>query len=589
MAKKIMSILTTIRQHCQVALAQAFPLQDALAQNFLEITEATQKKFGDYQCNSAMKLSKIFKLPPLAIATAITQQILQNDGNNSLKIFQQVEVVNPGFINFTLNPQYIQQCINQQLQDKRQGVTLVANPEKVVIDFSSPNIAKEMHVGHLRTTIIGDCIARVLEFIGHDVLRLNHVGDWGTQFGMLIAYIKEQYQQPEHIKLNLTELATCYRQSKEKFDADPIFKQTAQQEVVALQSGDPYAHSIWQQICKISAVAYQEIYDLLDIKIIERGESFYNPFLADIIKTLAQKNLLRISNGAKCVDVAGMYNREGEPLPLIVQKSDGGYNYATTDLAALQHRANVEHGTWLIYVIDAGQSQHLQMVFNVARQAELCQPAVKLDHVAFGLVLRADGKKFKTRSGDTEKLMDLLTTAIDKAKVLLHSRNPELTETELDALAKTLGLNAIKYADLSTNRTHDYAFSYEKMLQFEGNTAAFLAYACVRIQSIKRKLSIDMAHLMQDHTIMLQEPAEVELALHACKFADCITTLTKELLPNRLTDYLFNLAEKFHAFFHQCKVVGSPHEASRLLLCEATLQVLYRGFGLLGLTMLDKM
>lgn len=588
--KITMSILNTIKSLCQTAVTQAFINQSTqIPDNIMDLTEATQKKFGHYQCNSAMKLSKILQLPPITIADLIKTELLKNDANASPMVFKQIDIVPPGFINFTLHEQYLEQYINKQLRDPRQGVALVTAPQKVIVDFSSPNIAKEMHVGHLRSTIIGDCIARLLTFVGHEVLRLNHIGDWGTQFGMLIAYLKDKYQDPMHLKLDLSELATCYKAAKEKFDADPAFKTIAQQEVVALQGGDAYARAIWHKLCDTSKLAYQEIYQLLDIEITDRGESFYNPLLADVVKELAVKNLLTTSDGATCVYVDGLSNRQGEPLPLIVKKSDGGYNYATTDLAAIKHRAEIEKGDWLIYVTDAGQSQHFQMVFQVARKADLCDPNVKLDHVPFGLVLRGDGKKFKTRSGDTEKLMDLLTTAITKAKILLQARNQALSAAELDRAAKHLGLNAVKYSDLSNNRINNYTFNYENMLQFEGNTAAFLSYAAVRIKSIQRKTQTDIANLLTTSNITLQEPAEIELALHACKFEDAIIAATKELLPNRLTDYLFNLAEKFHAFFHQCRVTGTPEQNSRLLLCEAVAQILTRGFHLLGLTPLEQM
>ena len=406
---------------------------------------------------------------------------------------------------------------------------------------------------------------------------------------MLIAYLKQQYQDPTQINLTLNILATCYRAAKEKFDTDPEFKTISQKEVVALQGGDAYSKAIWQQLCETSKLAYQEIYDLLDVEIIARGESFYNPFLADVVQELAAKNLLTTSNGATCVYVDGLSNRQGEPLPLIVQKSDGGYNYATTDLAAIKHRVEVEKGDWLIYLTDAGQSQHFQMVFQVARKAGFCRPQVKLDHIPFGLVLRADGQKFKTRSGDTEKLMDLLTTAITEAKILLQERNQELSEPELNNAAKHLGINAVKYSDLSNNRINNYTFSYEKMLQFEGNTAAFLSYAAVRIKSIQKKTQANIAELLATNNIKLEDPAEIELALHACKFEDAITAASTELLPNRLTDYLFNLAEKFHAFFHQCRVTNTSEQNSRLLLCEAVAQILDQGFHLLGLTPLEKM
>lgn len=590
----MMNFINNIKKLCSQAIQQNYGQQ--LSQlsveqlmELIEVTPATSKQFGHYQCNSAMKLTKLLQKPPRKIAEELQTSLLALDQQvANPNMFSNIEIAGPGFINFTLHNNYLEQCINAQLHDPRQGVAATTAPQKIIVDFSSPNIAKEMHVGHLRSTIIGDCLARILSFIGHNVLRLNHLGDWGTQFGMLIAYLKQHFADPSHTNLNLSELLTCYRSAKQQFDEDPDFKATAQQEVVKLQNGDRLAKEIWQEICHISSVAYQEIYSLLDITIIDRGESFYNEMLPEVIKQLEQANLVQVSDGAKCIYLDGFINRHGEPLPLIIQKADGGFNYATTDLAAIWHRTKVEQADWIIYVVDSGQAQHLAMVFAAAQQAKFfnAKPA-KLDHVAFGLVLGQDGKKFRTRSGDTERLMDLLTTAIAKAKQLLLQRDPNIDPLELQKLAKQLGINAIKYADLANNRINDYVFSYDKMLQFEGNTAAFLSYAYVRIQSIKRKVGIDIATITEK--ISLTDPYEVDLALHICQFSDCLQATVKELLPNRLTDYIYRLSEKFHAFFHQCRVEGSPQQNSRLLLCEATTQVLARGFALLGLTPMEKM
>lgn len=552
---------------------------------YQEISPATNPKFGHYQFNGAMKLSKSLNLPPRDIANQIRDKLIHNP------MFASIEVAGPGFINFTLSSAYLSSLVNQQLADPRLGCELVGHKQRVVIDFSSPNIAKEMHVGHLRSTIIGDCIARTLEFTGHDILRLNHVGDWGTQFGMLITFLKREYTKQQIENLTLTDLVTAYKQAKLIFDQDADFKQQAQQAVVALQQGNQESFAIWQAICAISRTAFEEIYQVLDIKLLERGESFYNPFLPAIIRDLENKQLITISDGAKCVYLNGFTSRTGEALPLIVQKSDGGYNYATTDLAALKHRTEQEHGTWLIYVTDAGQSQHFSMVFAAARLAGYYDPAkVRIDHVPFGLVLRADGKKFQTRAGETEKLIDLLNQAVSTAKGLLLQRDyPDITPEELDNMAQVLGINAIKYADLANNRTSDYTFSFERMLQFEGNTAAFLLYAYVRVQSIKRKINLDVNNLIKTDKINLQAPEEIDLGLHLLRFPEIISNFSQELLPNRLTDYLFNLAEKFHGFFHNCRVEGTPEQNSRLLLCEAVAQVLNKGFDLLGIKPLSKM
>jgi arginyl-tRNA synthetase len=587
-----MNFSSLLKKHCVTALIQTFPNQASECAALIEITQATQQKFGHYQLNSAMKLSKILNENPRQIAEKLVATLKATPASATL--FANIEIAGPGFINFTLEHQFLAKRIHAQLQDPRLGVPTPEQPLKVIIDFSSPNIAKEMHVGHLRSTIIGDCIARVLTFAGHSVLRLNHVGDWGTQFGMLIAHLKTvlpEINNPSPPNIDLSDLVMWYKASKKCFDEDPEFKKQSQMEVVALQSGEENAIRIWKHICTISRKAYQNIYDLLDIDITERGESFYNPYLASVIADLEQKNLLKTSDGAKCIYLEGFTNREGDPLPLILQKSDGAYNYATTDMAALRHRVQDEKGNWLIYVIDSGQSLHLEMVFEAAKLAGYYDPnKARIDHVAFGLVLDAEGKKFKTRSGETERLIDLLETAIIKAREKLLEHNQDMIETELQVSAKILGINAVKYADLSSNRLSDYAFSYEKMLKFEGNTAAFLLYAYVRIRSIQRKVHIDMASLIADNTpIALEEPIEISLGLLICQFSEILDNCTRELFPNRLTDYLFRLAEKFHMFFHQCRVEGSTQQSSRLLLCEAVAQVLHQGIILLGLKPLDRM
>lgn len=582
-----------IRQYCEAALKQAFPdtiSEEAVAA--LEISSATQEQFGHYQLNSAMRLAKLWGQQPRAIAQKLVQALQESSDSSST--FQKIEIAGPGFINFTLHPKFLANTLTNQLTDPKLGVATLKNPRKVVIDFSSPNIAKEMHVGHLRSTIIGDCIARTLEFLGHDVLRLNHVGDWGTQFGMLIAHLKSvlpEIVEPTPPPVDLSDLVRWYKDAKKRFDEDPDFKKQAQLEVVALQGGEPTTTRAWEHICAISRKAYQEIYDILDIDLIERGESFYNPWLPSLVEALEQKGIVEISDGAKCIYLDGFTNRDGEKLPLILQKSDGGFNYATTDMAALQHRLNTEKGNWLIYVTDAGQGLHFSMVFEAGKKAEFYQPDdVRLDHVPFGLVLKPDGKKFKTRSGDTERLMDLLLVAISKAKERLVKHDPNLPEPELDASAQVLGINAIKYADLCSNRLSNYIFNYDKMLKFEGNTAAFLLYAYVRIQSIKRKVQADPLTLINQHTTLeLNESSEIALALLVCQFSEILETFEKDLLPNRLTDYLHRLAEKFHEFFHQCRVEGSPQQNSRLLLCESVGQVIRQGMTLLGLKPLERM
>lgn len=588
-----MTLSNLLKQQCQQAVAEAFPAKVAeLNLASLEITEATQPQFGHYQFNNAMKFSKTLGENPRQIAEKIVKAL--KNLPDTAAIFSAIEIAGPGFINFSFNSNFISKTLQAQCKDPRLGVSPPPKPLKVILDFSSPNIAKEMHVGHLRSTIIGDCLAKILTFMGHQVLCLNHVGDWGTQFGMLIAYVKKilpAITDPAPPHVDLGSLATWYQASKKQFDEDPAFKKEAQQAVVALQSGEETSKRAWEHICAISRAAYQHIYDLLDVHLIERGESFYNSMLAPVIQQLEQQNLLTLSDGAKCIYLDGFINREGEPLPLILQKSDGGYNYATTDMAALQHRIQKEYGDWLIYVTDAGQALHFQMVFAASEKARIYDSQkVRIDHVPFGLVLKTDGKKFQTRSGKTERLIDLLQTAIEHAKQKLKEHNPDISATDLEVAAKVLGINAVKYADLSCHRLSDYVFSYDKMLQFEGNTAAFLLYAYVRIQGIQRKVNVDIATLFTNNTpIVLEEPAEIALALLVCQFNETLENCARELLPNRLTDYLYRLAEKFHGFFHQCRVEGSPNQNSRLLLCFATAQVLRQGLLLLGLKPLERM
>lgn len=550
-----------------------------------EITPSTQPQFGHYQCNNALKLAKELKKSPREVA----QKIIDAWNPDSAMIAK-MEIAGPGFINIFLTPEFISSEINKVLHDPRLGVPLPHPKERIIVEFSSPNIAKELHVGHLRSTIIGDCLARVFEFLGHDVLRLNHIGDWGTQFGMLITYMRDHVPEVLEGKkqTDLVSLMQWYRASKKCFDQDPEFKKRSQLQVVKLQGGDEVSLAAWTMICDISRIAFQEIYNLLDIKLVERGESFYNPFLPGIVEDLEKRGLITVSDGAKCIYLEGFVGRDDTPLPMIIQKSDGGYNYDTTDMAAIRQRIEKENADRIIYVTDAGQSLHFQMLFKAAEKAGYLDPKkVRVDHVPFGVVLGADGTKFKTRSGDTERLIDLLFEAVKQAKVILHERLPELSEKELNHTAEVLGIDAVKYADLSSHRIKDYVFSYERMLRFEGNTAAFLLYAYVRIQSIKRKVGKDISSIKDK--INLEHPTEIDLALHLRRFGETLQAVAEELLPNRLAEYLYTLAEKFHAFFRDCRVEGTPQEGSRLLLCEATGRILHQGLEILGLKTLNKM
>ncbi|MDH6055241.1 arginine--tRNA ligase [Umezakia ovalisporum] len=558
------------------------------------LVPASNPKFGDYQANVALSLSKRLGQQPRAIASAIAEKLDVSD------FCETPEIAGPGFINFKLKITHLEAQLNAIQADSRLGIPKAKTPKREIVDFSSPNIAKEMHVGHLRSTIIGDCIARILEFRGHDVLRLNHVGDWGTQFGMLIAYLREVY--PEALTtanaLDIKDLVSFYRQAKQRFDEDQAFQETARQEVVRLQAGAEDTLHAWKLLCEQSRREFQVIYDLLDVQVTERGESFYNPLLAAVVEDLAKSGLLLENQGAKVVFLEGFANREGEPLPLIVQKSDGGYNYATTDLAALCYRIQKDEAKRIIYVTDAGQTNHFAQFFQVARKAGWVPDDVELVHVPFGLVLGEDGKKFKTRSGDTVKLRDLLDEAVIRARADLERRlqeeEREETEAFISKVAQVVGISAVKYADLSQNRTSDYIFSYDKMLDLRGNTAPYMLYAYARIQGISRKAGINFSELGENVQVLLQHETESALAKYLLLLDEVISSVEQELLPNRLGEYLYELSKKFNQFYDRNQGVrvletDEPLRTSRLVLCDLTARTLKLGLSLLGIPVLERM
>ncbi|MBF2067194.1 MAG: arginine--tRNA ligase [Calothrix sp. C42_A2020_038] len=561
-----------------------------LAGTDVMLVPTNNPKFGDYQANLALPLAKKLKQQPRAVAQAIVDKL------DILDICEAPEIAGPGFINLRLKTEYLEAQLSAIHADARLGVPLSENPKREIVDFSAPNIAKEMHVGHLRSTIIGDSIARILEFKGHDVLRLNHVGDWGTQFGMLITYLREVY--PEALTtanaLDIGDLVEFYKKAKARFDADEKFQETARLEVVRLQAGAEDTTHAWNLLCEQSRKEFQVIYDLLDINLIERGESFYNPYLSAVVKDLETAGLLEESDGAKVVFLEGFTNKEGNPLPLIVQKSDGGYNYATTDLAALRHRIQQEGAKRLIYVTDAGQANHFAGVFQVARRAGWIPDDVEIVHVPFGLVLGEDGKKFKTRSGDTVRLRDLLDEAVTRARVDLETRLKEAgnkeTEEFIAHTSQVVGISAVKYADLSQNRTTDYKFSFDRMLSLKGNTAPYMLYAYARVKSIGREGNIDYAAL-GTAKILLREETEFTLAKHILQLTEVINIVEQELLPNRLCEYLYDLSDKFNKFYENCPVLKSeePVRTSRLALCDLTARTLKLGLSLLGIQVLERM
>lgn len=581
-----------LKHQFEQALVAAFGAEYAGVDPIL--VPASNPKFGDYQANVALSLSKKLGKQPRQIASAIADKL------DVSEICELPDIAGPGFINLKLKTAYLEAQLNAIQSDSRLGIPTAKTPQREVVDFSSPNIAKEMHVGHLRSTIIGDSIARILEFLGHDVLRLNHVGDWGTQFGMLIAYLREVY--PEALTtanaLDIGDLVSFYRKAKQRFDTDEAFQETARQEVVRLQAGAEDTLHAWKLLCEQSRQEFQVIYDLLGVQVTERGESFYNPLLPGIVEDLEKTGLLVENQGAKCVFLEGFTNREGEPLPLIVQKSDGGYNYATTDLAALRYRIQKDEAKRIIYVTDAGQSNHFAQFFQVARKAEWIPDDVELVHVPFGLVLGEDGKKFKTRSGDTVRLRDLLDEAVSRARadleVRLKEEQREETEEFINNVAEIVGISAVKYADLSQNRTSNYIFSYDKMLDLKGNTAPYMLYAYARIQGISRKGDINFNELGENTKFLLQHETELALAKYLLQLDEVISNVEQDLLPNRLCEYLYELSKKFNQFYDKDRGVPiltaeEPLRTSRLVLCDLTARTLKLGLSLLGIQVLERM
>ncbi|MEH2149053.1 arginine--tRNA ligase [Nostoc sp.] len=577
-----------LKEQVQQALVAAFGADLAGVDPIL--VPASNPKFGDYQANVALSLSKKLGKQPRAIAGAIALKL------DVSEICEPPEIAGPGFINLKLKTAYLEAQLKAIQADPRLGVPAAKTPKREIVDFSSPNIAKEMHVGHLRSTIIGDSIARILEFQGHDVLRLNHVGDWGTQFGMLITYLREVF--PEALTtanaLDIGDLVSFYRKAKLRFDTDEAFQETARQEVVRLQAGAEDTLHAWKLLCEQSRREFQVIYELLDIKLTERGESFYNPLLSGVVEDLDKSGLLVENQGAKCVFLEGFTNREGEPLPLIVQKSDGGYNYATTDLASLRYRIQQDQAKRIIYVTDAGQGNHFAQFIQVARKAGWIRDDVELVHVPFGLVLGEDGKKFKTRSGDTVRLRDLLDEAVSRAhadlKTRLQKEERQETEEFINEVARVVGISAVKYADLSQNRTSNYIFSYDKMLDLKGNTAPYMLYVYARIHGISRKGDINFKEL-GNNAVLLQHETELALAKYLLQLDEVISSVEQDLLPNRLCEYLFELSQKFNQFYDRCPILQAeePQRTSRLVLCDLTARTLKLGLSLLGIQVLERM
>jgi len=586
-----------------VAQAEPFTRSDAM------VTPATKSEFGDYQVNAAMGLAKSLGMNPRECATRIVDALEPKIRH----LMEPPEIAGPGFVNLRFKWEYLSSAIRAMAGDARGrlAVPTAAHKQKIVVDFSSPNIAKEMHVGHLRSTIIGDTLCNVLDLAGHDVVRVNHVGDWGTQFGMLVEHLRDEY--PEALNketaqnVDLGDLVELYKAAKKRFDVDEDFKTRAREGVVKLQAGKPEELAAWESLCAASRVEYEKIYDLLNIKgLIERGESFYNPFLNDVIENLEEQGMAVESDGASVVFLEGYTNRDGSPLPMIVRKSDGGFNYATTDLAAIRHRTTMpasetgEQADRVLYVTDAGQSQHFEMVFKAAKLAGFVPDGVSLEHVPFGLVQGEDGKKFATRSGETVKLKDLLDEAVRIAGEDLRSRNENADAAFLDRVdrvSRIVGIGAVKYADLSMNRESNYRFSYERMLSLNGNTAPYMLYAYARICGIIRKASgqednVDSIEWPEASEIFISHDSELDLVRNLVKLPDVLNEVERDLYPNRMCDYLFETSQKFNQFYENCSVnnAETPElKASRLSLCTATAGTIRLLLSLLGIEVVEKL
>jgi arginyl-tRNA synthetase len=584
------STLALLRERLQNALVAAFGPELADADPVL--VPASNPKFGDYQANGAMGLAKRLGLAPRAIATQLLDHLDVSD------LCDPPEVAGPGFINLRLKTAYLEAQLKAIQADPRLGVAPVPNPKRVIVDYPSPNIAKEMHVGHLRPCVIGDALARILEFLGHDVLRLSHIGDWGTPFGMLIAYLREAY--PDALAggdLALGDLATFYRAAKKRFDEDADFQEAARLAVVQLQAGDPETIQAWKIVCDLSNRTNRKIFDLMGLspKIQERGESFYNPFLPSVLEELNRLGLLVEDQGAKCVFLEGFTNKEGKPLPLIVQKSDGGYNYATTDLAAIRYRVMEDKAQRVVYPVGAEQTNHFTQIFQVGKRAGWITDGTEFVHTPLGNILGEDGKKLKSRSGEAARLVDLLEEAIARARADLETRLQEENRTETEDfianVGRVVGIGAIKYADLSQNRTSSYVFSYDKMLALQGNTAPYMLYAYVRVQGISRKGGVDFEALGADSPIVLQDESEFALAKSLLQFDEVLSAVEADLLPNRLCEYLFDLSKTFNQFYDRCPILQAeePQRTSRLILADLTARTIRLGLSLLGIQVLERM
>ena len=551
-----------------------------------QVRQSAKVQFGDYQANGVMAVAKKLGMAPRQLAEQVLTHLdLQG-------IASKTEIAGPGFINIFLDPAFLAQHVDAALKSDRLGV---AQPpaQTIVVDYSAPNVAKEMHVGHLRSTIIGDASVRTLEFLGHNVIRANHVGDWGTQFGMLIAWLEKQ-QQDNAGEMALADLEGFYRDAKKHYDEDESFAERARSYVVKLQGGDEYFRQMWRQLVDITMSQNQLTYDRLNVTLTRKdvmGESLYNPMLAGIVADLKAKGLAVESEGATVVFLDEYKNKEGEPMGVIIQKKDGGYLYTTTDIACAKYRYETLHADRVLYYIDSRQHQHLMQAWTIVRKAGYVPDSVPLEHHMFGMMLGKDGKPFKTRAGGTVKLADLLDEALERARRLVAEKNPDMPADELEKLANAVGIGAVKYADLSKNRTTDYIFDWDNMLAFEGNTAPYMQYAYTRVLSVFRKASIDES-VLANATVTLTEDREAQLAARLLQFEETLSVVARDGTPHVMCAYLYDLAGLFSGFYEHCPILTAESEAvrnSRLKLAQLTAKTLKLGLDTLGIETVERM
>ena len=550
------------------------------------VRQSGKPQFGDYQANGIMAAAKKLGLNPREFAQKVLDNLQLSD------IAEKLEIAGPGFINIFLNPTWLTTEISAALSHKNLGIQ-ATNKQTVVIDYSSPNVAKEMHVGHLRSTIIGDAVARTLEFLGHNVIRANHVGDWGTQFGMLIAYL-EKMQNEHASEMELQDLEAFYREAKKHYDEDEVFAEKARNYVVKLQSGDEYCRAMWKRLVDITMQQNQHNYDRLNVTLTEKdvmGESLYNPMLPSIVEDLKKQGLAVENDGALVVYLDEFKNKDGDPMGVIVQKKDGGFLYTTTDIAAAKYRYETLKANRALVFSDTRQSQHMQQAWLITRKAGYVPDSFSLEHKNFGMMLGKDGKPFKTRTGGTVKLADLLDEAIERATVLINEKNTNLSNDEKEAVIEAVGIGAVKYADLSKNRTTDYVFDWDNMLSFEGNTAPYMQYAYTRIRSIFNKTDINSTALLAA-PLTIKDDKERTLAIKLLQFEEAVQTVGKEGTPHVLCAYLYELAGIFSSFYEHCPILNAEDESiklSRLKLALLTEKTLKQGLTLLGIKTVEKM